>query len=152
MQLLQKCATLTKDKSEFKKNIYILFVRRILEQSRYFGTVHSIMKTLTILRGFQSQLLQEDYTDYIDGLFRLNIDTLSERGNTLCKNFAKETTKHEKLYNMYPKSEVIPDMKTKKHETFKVNMAFTERYKFYVIPQMQRLLNDSFTDEEYDKA
>ena len=155
MQLLRKCASFTKDKSELK-NIHILFVRSILEQSCVVWHSSLNNEDSENLERVQKSaikiILQEAYSDYIDGLYRLNIETLSERRNTLCKNFAKETTKHEKLTNMFPKSEVIPYMKTRKQETFKVNMALTERYKSSAIPQMQRLLNESFTDKEYEEA
>ena len=133
-----------------------MFVRSILEQ--FCVVWHSTLNNEDsdnlerVQKSAIKIILHEDYTDYTDGLFRLNIEILSEQRNTLCKNFAKETIKHEKLTNMFPKNEIIPDMETRTHETIKVNMAFTERYKSSAIPQMQRLLNKSFTDEEYEEA
>ena len=67
---------------------------------------------------------------------------------SLCKKFAEDTSKHEKLKGMFPKNEAIPDMMTRNHELFKVNMALTERYQSSAIPQMQRMLNENILNEE----
>ena len=78
----------------------------------------------------------------------LNLDTLSERRAALCKNFAEETAKHEKMINMFPKNTLSPNMKTRHHEVYNVNMAFTERYQNSAVPQLQRMLNQNIINEE----
>ena len=155
MQLLRKCATFTRDKSELK-NVYILFVRSILEQSCVVWHSSITREESENLERVQKSavkiILDEEYSEYTDGLIKLNIETLFERRNNLCKNFAKETVKHWKLKDMFPINENIPNLKPRKHEKFKVNMALTERYKTSAIPQMQRLLNESIIEEEYEET
>ena len=97
-------------------------------------------------------ILDEEYSEYTDGLIKLNIETLFERRKSLCKNFPKETVKHWKLKDMFPINENIPSLKPRKHEKYKVNMALTERYKTSAIPLMQRLLNESIIEEEYEET
>ena len=97
-------------------------------------------------------ILDEEYSEYKDGLIKLNIDTLSERRTSLCTNFAKETVKHEKVKHMFPLNENNPNIKPSNHEMFKVNMALTERYKTSAIPQMQRLLNEILIAEEHEET
>ena len=152
MQLLRKCATFTRDKSELK-NIYILFVRSILEQSCVVWHSSLTKEESDNLERVQKSaikiILDEEYIEYKEGLFKLNLETLCERRITLCKNFAKETVKHEKLKSMFPINEASPEIITRNHEKFKVNMALTERYKNSAIPQMQRMLNQEFIEEQF---
>ena len=63
-------------------------------------------------------------------------------------DYLEDTSKHEKLKDMFPKNKAIPDMMTRNQELFKVNMAFTERYQSSAIPQMQRMLNENILNEE----
>ena len=46
-----------------------------------------------------------EFEEYEQGLQNLNLQTLHERRIILCQNFALQTTKHQKLYTMFPKSE-----------------------------------------------
>ena len=78
----------------------------------------------------------------------MNLETLGEQRKTLCQNFAQETAKHERLKQLFPINKNAPECKTRRHEKFKVNMAFTERYKSSAVPQMQRLLNELHNNEE----
>ena len=64
-------------------------------------------------------ILQGDVVEYIDGLHKLNLDTLYERRVALCKNFAEKTAKHEKLKNMFPKNDLSQNMKTRNPEVYK---------------------------------
>ena len=128
MQLLRKCATFTKDKSELT-NIYILFIRSILEQSCVLWHSSQNKEDSDNLERIQKSavkiILQEDSIDYLEGLFKLNLETLFQRRVSVCKKFAEDTSKHKKLKGMCPKSEAIPDMITRNHELFKVNMELT---------------------------
>ena len=151
MQLLRKCATFTKDKSELT-NIYILFIRSILEQSCVVWHSSLNKEDSDNLERIQKSavkvILQEDYSEYTDGLHQLKLESLYNRRMSLCKNFAQETSKHEKLKHMFPKNEIVLTNITRKPERIKVNRAFTERYKNSAIPQMQRMLNESDNNEE----
>ena len=42
----------------------------------------------------------------------------------MCKKFAEDTSKHEKLNGMFLENEAIPDIMTRNYELFKVNMAW----------------------------
>ena len=86
-------------------------------------------------------ILKEDYQEYGLSLQTLNIQSLYERRIFLCETFAKNTSNHEKFKDFFPQNENKPNTETRKPEKYKVNMAFTERYRKSSIPFMQRLLN-----------
>ena len=78
MQLLQKCASFTKYKSELK-NIYVLFVRSILEQSCVVWHSSITQEESENLERVQKSaikiILQEEYSEYPDGLVKMNLKT-----------------------------------------------------------------------------
>ena len=145
MQLLRKCATFTNNEDELK-NIYILFIRSILEQS--CGVWHSSLpqedsNNLERVQKSAIKIIQNNgFEEYEQCLKNLNLQTLHERRITLCENFALQTTKHERLYTMFPKNEKEYNTILRNPEYFKLNMVLTERYKNSSIPYMQRLLNN----------
>ena len=47
-------------------------------------------------------ILVEEYIEYKDGLFKLNVETLCERRITLYKNFVKETIGNTNLKSIFP--------------------------------------------------
>ena len=59
----------------------------------------------------------------------------------MCETFARNTANHDKLSELFPQKNENPPTQTRKHEEYKVNMAFTEHYKNPVVPFMQRWLN-----------
>jgi hypothetical protein len=144
MQLLRKCASFTKDIEELK-NIYILFIRSILEQSCTVWHSSLTEEDSTNLERVQKSalkiILKEDYQEYGLSLQTLNIQSLYERRIFLCETFAKNTSNHEKFKDFFPQNENKTTTETRKPEKYKVNMAFTERYRKSSIPFMQRLLN-----------
>ena len=91
MQLLRKCATFTTDKNELT-NVYILFIRSILEQSCVVWHSSLNKEDSENLERVQKSaikvILQEEFTEYTEGLQHLKLDTLSERRAALCQNFA----------------------------------------------------------------
>ena len=107
MQLLRKVATFTRDEEELK-NIYILFIRSILEQSCvvwHSSLTHEDSSNLErVHKSAIKIILNEDYENYDHGLQKLNLQSLHERRITLCENFALHTTKHERLKTMFPKN------------------------------------------------
>ena len=66
--------------------------------------------------------------------------------------FAEETAKHEKMKYMFPKITLSPNVDTRHHEIFKVNMAFTERYQNSAVPQLQRMLNQNILNEDINES
>ena len=76
------------------------------------------------------------------------LQSLYNRGIALCENFAENTTKYEKLNSMFPRNN--NESKTRNPEQFKVNMAFTERYKKNsYVPYMQRWLNKLHKEKDH---
>ena len=155
MQLLRKCATFTTNQEELK-NIYILFVRSILEQSCVVWHSSLTIEDSNDLERVQKSaikiILKEEYEEYEPGLQKLNIQSLHERRITLCENFAINTSKHETLHTMFPRNENKATLEPRNTESFKVNMALTERYKKSSIPYMQRMLNNLEKEIEIDTS
>ena len=78
MQLLRKCATFTTDKNELT-NVYILFIRSILEQSCVVWHSSLNKEDSDNLERVQKSaikvILQEEFSEYKEGLQHLNLDT-----------------------------------------------------------------------------
>ena len=124
-------------------NIYILYVRSVVEQS-------AVVWHSSITKGEQRDLertqkvalriiLKDSYTSYPEALKLSGLDTLSERRSKLCLNFAKKCTKSEKTSEMFPLNTKV--VNTRNHEQFNVTKARTDRLAKSAIPYMQRLLN-----------
>ena len=139
-----KCSTFTKYIEELE-NIYILFIRSILEQSCVLWhsslTVDDSNNLERVQKASLKISLQEEYKDYERSLHKVNLQSLYERRLTLCENFARNTPKHEKLHKLFPKNPNNPSAITQNPDPYQVNMAYTERYKTSSIPFMHRLLN-----------
>ena len=88
MQLLRKCVTFTKNIEELK-NIYILFIRSILEQSCVLWHSSLTLEDSNNLDRVQKSsfriILQEDYEDYEKILQQVNLQSLYERRISLCE-------------------------------------------------------------------
>ena len=123
-------------------NIYILYIRSVLEQS---ATVwHS-----SITRGEQLDLervqkcalriiLKEQYDSYENALKLSGLDNLKTRRTQLCLKFARKCVRHEK--DMFPLNQSSNSIRSR--EKFKVTFASTDRFAKSAIPYMQRLLNN----------
>ena len=124
-------------------NIYILYIRSVLEQS---ATVwHS-----SITKGEQMDIervqkcalriiLKQRYDSYQSALKLCSLDSLKARRTQLCLNFAKKCTKYEKTKDIFPLNPV--DSSTRGREKYQVTFAHTDRLANSAIPYMQRLLN-----------
>ena len=86
-------------------------------------------------------ILGTKYRSYENALNTLNIERLEHRREQLCLSFAKKSSKHPKFSHLFPKNEKEHQMKTRKCEKFKVEMAKNERLKNSAIIYMQNLLN-----------
>jgi hypothetical protein len=80
-------------------------------------------------------------------LAQLNIETLEERREELCLNFAKKCTKNEKMKHMFPLNDKTHSMDTRNDEKYKVQFANTDRLKNSAIVYMQNLLNENEKQE-----
>ena len=84
-----------------KLDIYKKFIRAHAEQSCTIwssGLTKGNEKDIErIQKSAVKVILQEDYSEYTDGLHQLRLESLYYRRMSLCQNFAQETSKHEKL-------------------------------------------------------
>ena len=144
MQLLRKVASFTSSKEE-KKNIYIQFIRSIIEQSCVVWHSSLTQENSNDIERVQKSavkiILGKEYSDYDQALIKLNLDSLKTRREDLCTNFAVKSIHNNKTENLFPLNKKKHPMKTKKYEKFKVKFANTTRFKKSTIPHMQRLLN-----------
>ena len=85
-------------------------------------------------------ILADQYEDYPSALLSTGLDTLSERRKFLCKKFAKNCVKSEKMRHLFPMNSRIAN--TRNPEKFYVQPASTKRLAQSAIPYMQRLLNE----------
>ena len=87
-------------------NIYVLYIRSVVEQS-------SVVWSSSITQGQEYDLervqkvalriiFHENYGSYEDALNWSGLKTLKERRNNLSLTFAKKCTKHKETKNMFP--------------------------------------------------
>ena len=128
-------------------NIYILYIRSIVEQSCQVWHSSLTLENLQSLERIQKNalkiILQEEYLNYSNALSITGLKSLFERRNDLCLRFAIACTKNDKAKSMFPLNEVSNsyDVNTRYRETYKVVKCKTERFKNSAIPYMQTLLN-----------
>ena len=125
-------------------NIYVLYIRSILEQSCQVWH-HTISEDeVTDIERVQKVackiILKNRYTSYPQALETLNLETLRDRRNSLCLKFAKKCLKHEKARHLFPLN-ISDDKNTRDREMYNVQHARTSRLKDSALPQMQRMLN-----------
>ena len=131
---------------EDMKNIYILFIRSLLEQSATVWHSSISLENAEDLERVQKSalkvILQDQYKGYKNALNRLDLESLHDRRENLCLNFAIKCTQ-KKLENVFPKNSKQHEMITRNPEVYKVQFANTERLKNSPIIYMQELLNEN---------
>ena len=146
MELLRRVASFGTP-AEDLKIIYILFIRSLLEQSATVWHSSLTEENINDLERVQKTaikvILQDKYKGYKNGLAQLDIETLEDRREELCLNFAKKCTKSDKLKHMFPLNVKSHTMETRKDEKYKVQFANTERLKNSAVIYMQNLLNEN---------
>ena len=98
MELLRKVSKFTVSKSE-KKNIYVLYIRSILEQSCVVWHSSLTKENSDDLERVQKCavriILGNEYPqNYEQALVKSDLDLLKERRIQLCKDFAKKCVKN----------------------------------------------------------
>ena len=126
-------------------NIYILYIRSILEQSCQVWHFSITQEERNDLERVQKTackiILSERYSDYTSALEALNLETLNQRRYTLSLKFAKKCLKYEQTKYMFPLNNTeVADIRQK--QKYQVNFAKTSRLLKSSIPQLQRALND----------
>ena len=147
MELLRKVANFS-NSIEDKTEIYVLYVRSVLEQSSVVWHSSLTKENCEDLERVQRCALRiilgkdyEKYKNYEDALARANIEKLELRREYLCKNFAEKCLKNDKVKDIFKTRIKSHNMKTREEELFEVKFAHTGRLKKSTIPYIQRMLN-----------
>ena len=132
---------------EDMKEIYILFVRSILEQSATLWhsslTQENIEDLERVQKSATKLMLSTSEMSYKTRLAILGLETLSARRETLCLNFALKCTKSDKVSHMFPLNKKEHAMETRLEDKFKVQFSNTTRLKNSPIKYIQKLLNEN---------
>ena len=146
MELLRKVASFGTSIGELK-DVYILFIRSLLEQS---ATVwHSSLTSENsgdlerVQKSALRVILGDKYCGYKNALTILDLDTLQDRRKQLCLTFAQKCLKNKKTQQMFPLNFNTHSMNHRNTEKFHVQHANTDRLKDSSIIYMQHLLNEN---------
>ena len=127
------------------KDIYILFIRSLLEQSATVWHSSLTEENAEDLERVQKNalriILKDQYKTHKHALAKLGLEKLSERREKLCLTFAQKCTKNPRTANMFPMKKKKHLMQTRNTEKFEVQQALNERLKNSPIIYMQNLLN-----------
>ena len=145
MQLLNTAAGFTSAKKDLK-DIYLTFIRSVLEQSAVVWHSSLTLRNRKDLERVQKVavrvIMGKNYSNYKTGLKVLKLDTLEKRREMLCLRFAKNCTQNEKMKSLFPLNNSKHIMKTRKHKKYKTNKQNTKRFKKSALPYMRKLLNN----------
>ena len=143
MIILQKLFTF-KIKVKDLLNIYILYIRSILEQScqvwHYSLTEEDSSDLERVQKVAFKLILGEEYVYNYQALKELNLEKLSDRRTNLCLKFARNCLKFDQTKDMFPLNEQQNHYMRNK-DKFVVQFAKHSRLLKSAIPQMQRALN-----------
>ena len=146
MELLRKVASFGTSTEELK-NVYILFIRSLLEQSATVWHSSLTAEDSSDLERVQKSALRvilgDKYSGYRNALATLDLDTLNDRRKQLCLSFAQKCLKNKKTQQMFPLNKNIHTMNNRNTEKFHVQHANTGRLKDSSIIYMQHLLNEN---------
>ena len=149
MELLRRVASFGPPVDDLK-NIYILFIRSMLEQSATVWHSSLTEENASDLERVQKSavkvILDQKYNGYQNGLAQLGLENLRERRENICLEFARKCVKNKKLDHMFPKNVNTHSMETRNKETYLVQHANTERLQKSAIIHMQKLLNEYDTE------
>ena len=127
------------------KHIYIVYVRSLLEQSSNVWHSSLTIQNKNDLERVQKVALKiilgSDYKTYSNALNFLDLETLNERREHLCLQFAKKCLKNPKMKHLFPLNNRTHEMIPRQLEHFQIDKVNTNRLKDSTIPYMQNLLN-----------
>ena len=83
-------------------------------------------------------IMGENYISYNQSLIKLEIESLKDRRESLCLNFAQKCTKNPRTKYMFPNNKNMHTMETRKREKYKVDHANTERLKILLNQNEQK--------------
>ena len=126
-------------------DIYILFIRSVTEYCSV--AFHSSLtqeqsdKLEKVQKTSLKIILSESYVSYSAALEMCGLQTLSNRRQKRCLDFAIKSVKHDRNSRMFPRNLVTSERYVRYREIFHVNFAKTSTYKKSAIPFYQRMLN-----------
>ena len=129
--------------------IYSLFIRSTAEYCAVAFHPSLTVAQATDIERIQKVslkiILADNYIDYGAALEMTGLQTLHNRREKPCLDFAKKCLKHPRHKKLFPTNSTLKDSTNiRNREPFTVNFARTERYKKSSIPYCQRLLNKNF--------
>ena len=127
MELLRKVAGFTTS-IEDKINIYMLYIRSILEQHSSL-TLENSDDLERVKKAAVKIILGKKYESYEDALIKVDLESLKERRASQATNFANKCLKNVKAKKMFPMLEKHHDTDVRNEDIFDVTFAKTERYK-----------------------
>ena len=127
------------------KYISLVYVRSLLEQSSNVWHSSLPIQNKNDLERVQKVALQiilgSDYKTYSNALNFLDLETLKERREHLCLQFAKKCLKNPKMKHLFPLNNRTHEMIPRQLEHFQIDKVNTNRLKDSTVPYMQNLLN-----------
>ena len=121
MELLRKVASFTNSLPD-KKNIYVLFIRNILEQSSVVWNSSLSQENSDDLERVQKSavriILGKDYVNYEEALERVDLESLKDRREILSKIFAKKCLENKKTRDKFQVRGKLHFITCKKLRTF----------------------------------
>ena len=147
--LLKKILTFGASTEEMV-HLWIIYCRSQLEQSSIVWSSSLTQQNKDDLERTQKSFVKlilknkfntEKENAYEDCLTRLNLQTLEQRRKLLSLNFAKNSTNHEQLKDLFTEKKNIKN--TRNPEKYEVPFSNTERMKNSSIIYMQNLLNSN---------
>ena len=136
MELLRRIAPFGTNKEEMK-NLYILYIRSLLEQSCVVWhsglTLENSQDLERVQKTALKLILKEEYNSYESALKILDLESLSERREWLCLQFARKCKNHEKMKELFPENQKSHEMVTRFKEIYQVNHANTKRLQNFKI-------------------
>ena len=128
-------------------DVYSIFIRSLVEYcSVCWHSSLTVEQSACIERVKKISLriiLGEDYINYEGALLICNLDTLQNRREKRCLNFALKCLNHPKHKSLFPiNNQNLHNMR--KIEKYRVNFAHNGYYQKSAIPYCQKLLNTHF--------
>ena len=114
-------------------DIYILFIRSVTEYcSVAFHsslTLEQSNKLETIQKTSLKVILGDMYVNYSSALEMCGLESLYDRRQKRCIDFALKSVKHSRNRKMFPLNQFEHRRNIREKEIFKVNFAITEKYR-----------------------
>ena len=131
--------------------IYVLFIRSITEYCAVAWHSSLTVEQSTDIERIQKTCLRvilgDSYVSYSAALEMTGLQTLYDRREKRCLDFALKAMKHPINKRMFPLNRNLDnELEVMDRETFHVNFARTNQYKKSAIPFCQRALNEHFKD------